>query len=195
MKHRNRSVVVLFVLLLAFSACKTEYEKTIQNELASGVQYDSLFLGLEFGQTRKEFFDLCWELNKSIGLQPSGKGTMLGHILTTRGTDNAKIKMKFYPTFNKEDKINGMDLEFSYMGWSPWAEQYQADKLLPAVIDTFENWYGRNTFSKLSFEKDPKEIWVKVDGNRRLAIFQKDVEILEMKITNLLDEREDGEKK
>lgn len=195
MKQKNKIVLSLFVLLFAFSACKSDYEKMVQSEIASGIKYDSLFLGLKFGQTRKEFFDICWTLNKTIGLQPSGRGNMLGYVLAKDSTDFNNIKMRFYPTFDDDDRINGMDMEFSYGSWSPWGEQYYADQLLPAILDTLEKWYGRNAFTKLTFDKSPEEIWVKVDGNRRMAIFQKDDEALEMKITNLLDEKEDGKDK
>jgi hypothetical protein len=195
MKFKNRAAITLFILVMAFSACKSDYEKMLNTEMTSGIQYDSLFLGLEFGQTRKEFFDLCWELNKTIGLQPSGKGSMLGYILKSDSGDYANIKMNFYPTFNEADEINGMDLEFSYASWSPWGKAYQADKLLPAILDTLGRWYGRNEFLKLDFKQEPNEIWVKVDGNRRMAIFQKDDEVLEFKITNLLDENKNEGKK
>jgi hypothetical protein len=186
-QQKIRVALFLSILFVAFSACKSDYQKLVQNELNSGVKYDSLFLGIQFGQTRQEFFDICWNLNKTIGLQPSDKGTMLGHMLFKDSSDLKKIEMKFYPTFNQDDKINGMDIEFSYLNWSPWGEAYQADKLMPAILDTLKRWYGRNSFTKLTFDKEPETIWVKVDGNRRMGIFQKDDEVLEMKIINLLD--------
>jgi len=194
MKHKIRIALVISVFALMFSACKSEYEQLVETELESGVKYDSLFLGLKFGQTRQEFFDLSWKLNKSIGLQP-GNGNLLEFVLTPPSEEPSPIKMHFYPTFDKEERINGMDLKFSYSRWNIFNDLHSSDRLVQPIIDTLQNWYGKNPFMKLTFEKEPNEIWVKVDGNRRMAIRKEDDRFLEMKITNLLDQNKNVKKK
>ena len=187
-QQKIRIALFLTILFFAFSACKSDYQKLVQNELNSGVMYDSLFLGLKFGQTRKEFFDISWKLNKSIGLQP-GNGNLLEFILIPPSEESSPIKMHFYPTFDKDERINGMDLKFSYARWNIFNDLHNSDRLVQPIIDTLQNWYGINPFMKLTFEKEPNEIWVKVDGNRRMAIRKEDDRFLEMKITNLLDKK------
>lgn len=187
-QQKIRIALFLTILFFAFSACKSDYQKLVQNELNSGVMYDSLFLGLKFGQTRKEFFDISWKLNKSIGLQP-GNGNLLEFILIPPSEESSPIKMHFYPTFDKDERINGMDLKFSYARWNIFNDLHNSDRLVQPIIDTLQNWYGKNSFMKLTFEKEPNEIWVKVDGNRRMAIRKEDDRFLEMKITNLLDKK------
>jgi hypothetical protein len=189
-QQKIRVALFLSILFVAFSACKSDYQKLVQNELDSGVKYDSLFLGIQFGQTRKEFFDRAWQLNKSMGLQPTN-GNLLVFELIPQTEELSPIQMHFYPTFDKDERINGMDLKFSYSRWNIFNDRHSSDRLVQPIIDTLQNWYGRNPFMKLTFEKEPNEIWVKVDGNRRMAIRKEDDRFLEMKITNLLDKEED----
>ena len=59
-----------FILLMLFPDCiisgcspRSKYERRLKQELASGVRYDSLFMGLYFGMPEKEFYTHCWKLN------------------------------------------------------------------------------------------------------------------------------------
>ena len=53
---------ILIVNMLG--ACKSEYQKIEDRELSSGKEANELFLGLELGMDKKEFFETCWDLNK-----------------------------------------------------------------------------------------------------------------------------------
>ena len=48
-------LIFTFSFFLIYS-CQSDYTKLVKDELASGSRYDSIFHGLEFGQTRKEFY-------------------------------------------------------------------------------------------------------------------------------------------
>src|SRR3954468_23057067 len=58
--------VWVFLALVVLTGCskKSEYQEMEARELAKGIRRDSLFLGLKFGMTAKEFFAHCWQLNK-----------------------------------------------------------------------------------------------------------------------------------
>jgi hypothetical protein len=68
----------IVIAMVLFSACRADsdmakYERLVKKELAKGVREDSLFLGIKFGMTSKEFYAHCWELNKK-GLVTDGNG-------------------------------------------------------------------------------------------------------------------------
>jgi hypothetical protein len=177
MKLTNFYKVTLALIIILIWSCQSEYTKLVKKELASGIQNDSIFFNLKFGQTRNDFYRICWDLNK-IGKATHGPSN--DFVQTTLSpkdtTDNAnKIQMLFYAKFNPEDIITGMDVKFSYVAWSLWNKEFNADKLLPKVQDTLMKWYPGNPFIKV------KNILVKVDGNRQIELKQetdKDVSVI-----------------
>lgn len=172
----NKSIFLL-VIFIVFS-CQSDYTKLVKKELASGKKNDSIFYDLKFGQTKKEFFEICWDLNKE-GIATHGPNnnyvqTILYPQDSTKTTE--QIQMLFYAKFNPENIITAMDIKFSYLGWLPWSEQFGADNLLPTVQDTLMKWYPGNPFIKAK-----KNILVKVDGNRQIQLKKesdKDVSVL-----------------
>ncbi|MBL7858257.1 MAG: hypothetical protein JNM57_11265 [Cyclobacteriaceae bacterium] len=181
MKKVRFLVVVLSALLLG---CKSDYEKMVAKELAKNVRYDSLFLDLHFGMTRKDFFTHCWELNK--------KGTIMqgpGNLSVQYQVDSTLMKDKtfmwFYPDF-KDDKITSMPVEFSYQSWAPWNQELSADTLLMEVKQLYEKWYG-DGFVEMKNKDGSKVVWIKVDGNRRIRLFKKNISIVHADFTNLLE--------
>ena len=163
--------------MLVLSACESDYTKLVKSELASGVKNDSIFYNLRFGITKKEFFKICWDLNRRhlVTQGPSNKNVQV--MLNPKDSSEAlkKIKMLFYGKFNSDHIMTGMDVTFSYDAWAPWNEDLQADKLLPVVRDTLLKWYPGNPFMKV------KNVWVKVDGGRQIELkkeSKRDVSVL-----------------
>ena len=180
----------LLAVLILFS-CKSEYEKLEEKELNSGKKVNELFLGLELGMTRKEFFQTCWDLNKQ-GLLTNGP-TELSVEYTPKMPSGNSAKMRFYPKF-EQDKIYLMPIEFQYEGWAPWNESLNVENLRNDVIALFEEWYGSG-FIEVSNEDKSKIVFVKVDGNRRIRIFKKHdsvvrVEIADLPIQKMLNQKE-----
>ena len=60
-------------LLLLCVGCekKTKYERIVDKELSKKERKDDIFLGFYFGMPSKDFYEKCWELNKS-GLAREG---------------------------------------------------------------------------------------------------------------------------
>ena len=157
--------------------------------MAKNKNNDTIFHNLKFGQTKKEFFEICWELNKN-GIATHGPSnsyvqTFLYPKDSTKLTE--KMRMLFYAKFNDNNIINAMDVKFSYVAWAPWNEDLKANKLLPKIKDTLMKWYPGNEFIKV---KD--DILVKVDGKRQIQLqvnSDRDVSVLiedlEYKFNNL----------
>ena len=63
MKYNNRTLVFLILSTLFLYSCKSDYTKLVERELATGIKNDTLVYNLKFGDTRKEFYEICWDLN------------------------------------------------------------------------------------------------------------------------------------
>ncbi|PIF01061.1 MAG: hypothetical protein CR994_03190 [Maribacter sp.] len=177
---------ILFVALW-FSSCESEYTKTVDQEAEKGITKDSLILGMAFGDTRKTFFDKCWQLNnKGLVTQgPNNKSVQYTLSSNNKGQDLTAIIMLFYGNFNENDIMTGMDLEFSYKAWSLWNDDMTSEKLLPVLKDTLMNWFPGNNFIPIDPDKLNMDAHVKVDGNRQILIYPKGQKNVIVKIENL----------
>jgi len=162
-------------------SCKTDYQKLEEEELSSGRVENELYLGLELGMTKKQFFETCWELNKQ-GILVNGPSEL--SVLYNLDMPSGKpANMHFYPKFY-DDKIYMMPMEFSYDGWAPWNEDLNADKLLEDTMALFEKWHGKG-FIEVSNEDRSQVAFVKMDGNRRIRIFKKHLSSVRAEIVDL----------
>ncbi|MEL7005657.1 MAG: hypothetical protein AAFN93_23445 [Bacteroidota bacterium] len=158
------------------------YEKLVEQELARNVRYDSLFLGFRFGMTNKEFYTSCWEMNKQ-GLIRQGPSNLSVQYDLDSSYFQSAAQMNFYPKFH-EKKIYTMPMEFNYTVYAPWNEELTADNLLIEVKSLLEKWYD-GKFELIENYDGTKKVWIKVDGNRRIRLFKKDVRLVKAEITDL----------
>lgn len=177
MKYPNFKNILTAVLLLTLFNCESEYTKLVKSELSSGKKNDTIFFDLRFGNTRQEFYKICWDLNKKELVTNGPSNNYVQVMLESKDSLETykSIQMLFYGKFNSDDILTAMDLKFSYEAWSPWNKDLQADKLLPVVQDTLLKWYPGNHFMSV------KNVLVKVDGNRQIQLKQesdKDVSVL-----------------
>lgn len=172
------------LIALLFS-CKSDYQKLEERELASGKQVNELFLGLELGMTRKDFFQTCWDLNKE-GILTNGPTELSVEYNLTLPSGNP-AKMRFYPKF-EEDKIYLMPIEFSYENWAPWNEELSVENLRADVVKLMESWYGPG-FLEISDADQSKVVFVKMDGNRRIRVFKKHISSVRVEISDLPTEK------
>lgn len=162
-----------FAIFMMLASCsESEYAKLVHSEMARDIVYDSLFLGLKLGQTKQEFFDICWKMNRKKLVKQGPDNKFVQFSLPRKSDVNSQsdITMLFYGRFNEENSMTGMDLRFYYDGWSIWSEQLQSGRLLPVIKDTLMNWYPGNEFISVALGKDDAQLLVKVDGNRRITI-------------------------
>lgn len=171
---------LLFIPLL-FASCQSHYEKVEQEELTSGKVSNELFLGLELGMPKKEFFSTCWELN-SQGILNNGPTELSVEYQPEMPSGNPAY-MRFYPKF-EEDSLYFMPIEFTYKGWSPLNDELAVEKLREDVVVLFESWYGPGFF-EVSNEDKSLIAFVKVDGNRRIRVFKKSISMVRAEIVDL----------
>lgn len=180
----NRNVWLGLVLAIAMASCTSDYQKKVNEELASGVRYDSLFLGLKFGMSNKEFYTHCWELNRQELIIQGAENTTVKYDLDGL---NFPAEMNFYPDFY-EDKIFQMPVTIAYEAFAPWNPDLSADTLQLDVLNLFEEWYGKGFMKIESPERGTA--YVKVDGNRRITIFKLDELDIHVLFTDLNVEKE-----
>lgn len=162
--------LVLLGAILSGCSLETEYEKVKRKELASGKEVKELFLGLEFGMSRQQFFDICWEWNKQ-GVLTEGAHEFRVLYQPELGS-GSKLNMFFYPKF-EEETIYYMPVEFKYQNWFPTNPNTSSDKLVDDVVNLLESWYGKGFFRVE--DKDGAFAMVKIDGNRLIRVYIKSI--------------------
>lgn len=191
-----KNLLLLFLFLLMFSSCQSEYTKLVNKELNSGVTHDSIFLDLKFGDTKSDFYQKCWELNKQKLAAQGPNNNYVQYAMPQKIDSNSGnyVNMLFYAKFNTFNKITAMDFKYYYAGWAPWNEKHHANVLMPSITDSILKWYPGNDFIEVN-KKDSLKVLVKVDGNRQISIYPdkntRDVSVLiedlRIKIANKKD--------
>lgn len=185
---RKKGSILLGLGLMLFLGCqpKSEYRKLVDQELSTGVTYDSLFAGLSFDMTQRDFFDYCWEMNNK-GLFTNGVGSQV--LYDVSDNFSKETTLSFYPKY-----VNGvmleMPMEFRYADWAPWNEASSVENLIEELKTVLMDWYGGNEFIEVSSEDESVSIWVKIDGNRQIRLGKKNISTALVTITNLLYEKE-----
>jgi hypothetical protein len=168
--------------------CKSEYQQYVDQELADGVIQDSLIFGMRMGQTKKEFFTICWELNRQK-LISQGTGNKTARHITDRDTSgNSTVQSKdmlFYGIFDDNDIMRGMEMTYSYVAWAPWNRDKQSDSLLLNLRDEYLQGYPGNDFIEIDVEGVDHPALVKIDGNRQILMYVKDDKHVSVKIEDL----------
>ena len=161
-------MVVAGIAALIVGGCtpgKT-YERRLKKELASGIRYDSLFMGITFGMTQKEFYEQCWDMNKdSIIKQGSANMSVQYDIIEEL---QHPATMNFYPRFDS-GKIFEMPVRFIYNGWAPWTKELSPGNLAKDVKSWYEDIYGKGFISVT--HPFNGTAYTKIDGNRRITIY------------------------
>ena len=141
MKRFSNTLIIFSALFLTFSCKSTpeqEYKAREAKELASGVRYDSLFLGLSLGMSMDEFYDRCWQMNKQGLIMEGANNTTVRYEIQEF---QHPASMEFYPS-SENGKVTAMPISFMYDAWAPWNKELQAKELIIEVIKLMESWYG-----------------------------------------------------
>lgn len=184
----NRALVSIITISLFFG-CQSEYHRRVESELASGVRKDSLFLGISFGMSSKEFYAHCWELNKEGVIQQGSQNTTVLY----EGEELPYLaEMNFYPNFY-QDKIYEMPVTYNYKAWAPWNRHLFADSLQRHILNLYQQRYGEDF---LTIEHPERGVaYVRVDGNRRINIYRESDSEVKVLFTDLEVEALAEEKK
>jgi len=166
--NKMKWIVLTVMAALMMDACTPakKYDHRLKRGLASGIRYDSLFMGISFGMTENEFFDVCWELNRDNLVKQAIDNMSVEYNMK----DELKYPatMNFYPVF-ADGKIVELPVRFIYKGWAPWNKEQSASKLALDVKHWYEKIYGKGF---ITIEHPFKgEAYTKIDGNRRITIY------------------------
>jgi len=161
----------MLLLMMTFFACsKSELQRTIRREMATGVQQDSVFLGLKFGIELQDFYDHCRELNLK-GIVKEGPRNMSVEYLFKDSLDNP-IAFNFYAHKNNQEgrnqRIHQYNTTFYYYAFA-LNRHLQSDHLIKMLPSVLMDWYGGN--EPFTMVKDGKEHIYKIDGNRMIDLF------------------------
>lgn len=178
-----RYLWLLGALMVAFQSCKSEYQQYVDRESGTGEIRDSLIFGMQMGQTKKEFYAICWELNKQK-IITAGTGNQYAKYVVDADTisgDLSRAKdMLFYGIFDEDDVMRGMDMKYAYQTWAPWNRDRHADSLMNQLREQYLQGYPGNDFIELEVEGLKTPALVKIDGNRQILMYpvnNKDVKV------------------
>ena len=187
LKKVNNTIGILVLVLISISiqSCKTEYEQLVTSELKTGVVHDSLIFDLKIGQTKKEFYKYCWDMNKSQQITAGSGNKYAKYVLPVDSTDAHpdKINVHFFGIFDEEDVMQGMEMKMGYYSWSPWLEQFDSDQLLIKIRDKMIEDYPGNDFLEIAV--GDITALVKVDGNRQITMYPISQQEIMVKIEDL----------
>ena len=178
-------IVYMILATLFLASCESDYSKKIKSELESGDSYENLFLDLNVGDTKKDFYDKCWLWNKK-GLVSQGPGNQYAkyNLDLSEGKDSlGNVELLFYGIFDDNDVMYGMDMKMSYKAWSLWNEKYHATSLVNDLQEYYIKLYGKNKFIPITIEKEVTA-YAKIDGNRQILIYPINKKDVAVKITD-----------
>ena len=166
--------------LALFVSCsqKSEYQQMVEEGLNSGTTVDEIFLGYSFNMTREEFLELSWEMNQQ---QVITGGVKIEYLIEDL---KSTVKLEFYPEF-ENGVISKMPVSASYISWSPWNEQYNANELLKDLKTYYEDLYS-TTFKQLDVPGIADDVpWVSIEGNREIRMYKKSVNTIHVEFIDL----------
>jgi hypothetical protein len=192
----NRFSLILFVLFMLCS-CKSEYDKLVRQELATGIRKDSLIFDMRIGETRKDFYTKCWDLNKQelISQGTGNQSVQYLEPLENLSDPTLRKEMLFYGIFDEKDILQGMDMVYRYTTWAPWNEERFAEVLLEDLKNKYATEYPGNNFIKIDLEASEYSAYVKVDGNRQILMYpinDKDVAVKIEDLNHKLNKKDEG---
>lgn len=173
-KIKFKSLIVVFILIVGTVACaltpEERYKALEKAELASGVTYDSLFMGLHFGMSKNTFREYCYDQHLE---QQFYQGGQRNSIWVEADIDEMEYPatINFYPEF-KAEKITEMNASIYYRPDVQFKDEiFEKDSLLLDVLNLMDSWYGpeRTKIRSPFFYKE--DVYVKVNGNRRITIY------------------------
>ena len=182
----TRTILISF-LFLKLTSCDfySDYHKVVKSEISKGQINNNLILGFSLGMTKQQYYDRCTFLNKNKIITVGGYNFNPEQILTSNSINTKKIKISIDPSFDENKIIDGMQLRFSFLGWSNWNTDYQSSVLIYQIKDSLNSWLPGNDFIDVNLEGIRDETLVKVDGTRRIVLYKLNSKDVIAKISNL----------
>ena len=169
----------LFGMILLGCNHRSAYEKLVERELGKGHRQDSLFLGVTFGMTQRQFYDHITPLGYQGIVKQGGDMSVLCEI----DSFSNPININFFPKF-RNNRIYELPLIFTYRDWMPWREDTKVERLLEEVLLFTKQHYG-DDFIEIKNPKNDQVAHVTVEGNRRISVFIDNYNKVKVRFTDL----------
>ena len=170
----NRIFFTIIILILIVGCQKkSEYSTILTRELEKKNEFNDLIFDMKIGQSRQDYFDICYQLNKQKKIISGERSLNPELILKSKkgSTKGSNIKMSFNGIFNEKKTMRGFEMRFYFTGWSNWNKDLSSENLLFQLKDTLRKWFPGNDFFKVNFENN-LSAEVKIDGNRRILAYK-----------------------
>ena len=163
---------IIFILIVGCQK-KSEYSTILTRELEKKNEFNDLIFDMKIGQSRQDYFDICYQLNKQKKIISGERSLNPELILKSKNgsTKGSNIKMSFNGIFNEKKTMRGFEMRFYFTGWSNWNKDLSSENLLFQLKDTLRKWFPGNDFFKVNFENN-LSAEVKIDGNRRILAYK-----------------------
>ena len=166
--------ILIAIILFAVIGCQSEYDEYVKKEMASSVFHDSLIFDMRLGMTKKDFYAVCWDLNKQ---QIIGQGTGNQYARYLEPVDSLKNgeqrkQMDFFGIF-EDDIMHGMEMIYIYHAWAPWNQNLQSAQLATELKAIYGRKYPGNPFIEIDLKTSDYKALAKIDGNRQILIYPK----------------------
>ena len=164
--------IIIFSLIVSCQR-KSEYSTILTRELEKKNEFNDLIFDMKIGQSRQDYFDICYQLNKQKKIISGERSLNPELILKSKNgsTKGSNIKMSFNGIFNEKKTMRGFEMRFYFTGWSNWNKDLSSENLLFQLKDTLRKWFPGNDFFKVNFENN-LSAEVKIDGNRRILAYK-----------------------
>ena len=170
----NRIFFTIIIVILIFGCQrKSEYSIILTRELEKKNQFNDLIFDMKIGQSRQDYFDICYQLNKQKKII-SGERSLNPELILKSKNGSVKgsnIKMSFNGIFNEKKIMRGFEMRLYFTGWSNSNKDLSSDTLLTQFKDSLKVWFPGNDFFKVNFENN-LSAEVKIDGNRRILAYK-----------------------
>lgn len=158
-----------FVLLGCNQSNEAKYKHFEKMELAKGMRYDSLFKGLYLKMPFKEFRTYSFDMNIKGKFKQGGQKSP-NWVQSELNEMSYPATLTFYPQF-KKDSINEMNAAIYYENATFNDGIFESDSLMLDVLNLLDTWYGGKTFKIKSPNFYKEDVYVKVNGNRRITVY------------------------
>ena len=165
--------IIINLILIVGCQKKSEYSTILTRELEKKNEFNDLIFDMKIGQSRQDYFDICYQLNKQKKIISGERSLNPELILKSKkgSTKGSNIKMSFNGIFNEKKTMRGFEMRFYFTGWSNWNKDLSSENLLFQLKDTLRKWFPGNDFFKVNFENN-LSAEVKIDGNRRILAYK-----------------------
>ncbi|MFT6993536.1 MAG: hypothetical protein ACI9AV_000974 [Sediminicola sp.] len=148
---------------------EAKYKRYEKNELAKGIRQDSLFMGLYLKMPLKEFRTYSFDMNIKGKFKQGGQKSP-NWVQTELQEMSYPATLTFYPQF-KQDSIHEMNAAIYYENAIYKDGIFESDSLMLDVLNLLDKWYGGQTFKIKSPIFYKEDVYVKVNGNRRITVY------------------------